>query len=172
MMLDISEALRAPGAMIPFHHEEELQGSEVLGDQVTFPKKAVFTGTYSLVDETLVIRGRLQAKAHAACARCLSPVVYPVDVPFDESFLREDPRAPVEEDPWEERLVFSGHRVDLAPLAATLATLDLPIRFLCTKGCKGIVTTPGEDPQSQEETLDDAHPFGALKQLFTKFQEE
>ena len=23
-----------------------------------------------------------------------------------------------------------------------------------------------------EETLDDAHPFGALKQLFTKFQEE
>lgn len=171
MMLDITAALKAPGSAIPFEHTEELPPAEILGEEVTFPEPAVITGTFSLMEDALVIKGSLMATAHAACARCLKPVTYQVQAPVDETFVRIHPRDEVEDDPWEERLVFTGHKVELAHIANTLAILDLPIRFLCDRKCKGI-TLESEDPINEEETLDDAHPFGALRQLFTKFQEE
>lgn len=171
MMLDITAALKAPGSAIPFEHMEELPPVESLGEEITFPEPARIAGTFTLMEDALVIKGSLTATAQATCARCLKPVSYPVRVKVDETFVRVHPRDEVEDDPWEERLVFTGHKVELAHIAMTLAVLDLPIRFLCDKKCPGI-TLESEDPTQEEETLDDAHPFGALKQLFTKFQEE
>lgn len=173
MMLDITAALRSPGEAIPFEHLEEMAETEVLGEKVVFPEPVLIKGTYSLVDEALIVRGRLTGTARGACARCLTPVDYRVDVRVDESFLRQDPREELTEDPWEERLVFSGNRVDLAQTALTLTMLDLPIRFLCSEQCQGMAeTVPGEGPRQDEEPLDEAHPFSALRQLYTKFQEE
>ena len=170
MMLDISEALRAPGAAVPFRHLEPLEPMDVLGQTVTYPEPAVVEGFFTLQDETLVITAQLRVTALANCARCLDSVAYSVDVPVHESFLREDPRDQAEEDPWEERLVFSGHRVDLSHLVLSLAVLDLPIRFLCEGACKGPALLIPQGP-NDEETLDE-HPFSALRQLFTKNQEE
>jgi uncharacterized metal-binding protein YceD (DUF177 family) len=48
--------------------------------------------------------------------------------------------------------------------------LDLPIRFLCEGACKGPALLIPQGP-NDEETLDE-HPFSALRQLFTKNQEE
>lgn len=173
MMLDITAAFRAQGEALPFVHMEQLPDADILGEVVTFPEPAVIKGTFSLMDDTLDIKGKLTVKAQAVCARCLSPVSHTVSVKFHESFLRLDQRDTVEEDPWEEKLVFSGHRVDLSDLAASLAVLELPMRFLCKQSCEGIQTSQtGEDPATQEDTPDDTHPFGALRQLYTKLQEE
>lgn len=169
-MLDITAALKAPGTSIPFEHMEELPPVQTLGEEVTFPKPARVKGEFTLMDDALVIDAALTATAVATCARCLETVEYPVKVKIYETFLRADPRDTAEEDPWEERLVFTGHRVDISHLVMSLAVLDLPIRFLCAKDCAGI-TLESDDSANEEETLDE-HPFGALKQLFTKFQEE
>lgn len=171
MVLDISAALRSPGSAIPFVHLEPLADTQVLGEVVSFKQPAVLKGTYSLVEEALVIKGQLSATAQAHCARCLAPVEYPVKVQVDESFLREDPRTPVEEDPWEERLVFSGHRVDLSQLIASLAVLELPLRFLCKQSCKSL-PQGAEQAQDNKDSLDEEHPMSALRQLYTKIQEE
>ncbi|NLX83334.1 MAG: DUF177 domain-containing protein [Clostridiales bacterium] len=169
-MLDITAALKSPGTSIPFEHMEELPSVQTLGEEVTFPQPARIKGEFTLMEDALVIDGELRATAVATCARCLKTVEYPVLAKVYETFLRVDPRETEVEDPWEERLVFTGHRVDLSHLAMTLAVLDLPIRFLCAKDCAGI-TLESADSNQEEETLDE-HPFGALKQLFTKFQEE
>lgn len=172
-MLDISLALRSPGMAVPFVHKESLEDTVVLGETVTFPAPAVLKGTYSVVDDALVIKGRLSVTAKGECARCLSPVDYPVNVPVHETYLRADPREEAEDDPWEERLVFTGIRVDLSHLIMSLVLLDLPIRFLCKQGCQSPQEiVPEEELLSQDNNLDDAHPFSALKQLYTKFQEE
>ncbi|NLW20882.1 MAG: DUF177 domain-containing protein [Clostridiales bacterium] len=174
MMLDITAAIKAPGTAIPFVHKEALEDTHILGEDVRFPEPATIKGVFRLVDEALVIKGRLSVTAHAHCARCLQPVAYKVSAPLDESFLRVNPRALAEEpeDPWEEKLVFSGSRVDLSSLAHTLALLELPIRFLCSQDCQGQQLP--EDPQDQqpEDSLHEAHPFEALRQLYNKFQEE
>lgn len=172
MMLDITAALRAPGETIPFEHQETLQPQDILGETVSFPEALCLRGTYGLIEDELFLEGRLQARAEASCARCLTPVVYQVDVPVKERYTRQDRRAlQEEEDPWEESQVFSGHQVDLLPLMRTLTLLDLPIRFLCSKSCKGLEEWQQNQAQEQEETLDEAHPFGVLKQMFTKDQE-
>lgn len=171
MTLDVSAALRAPGTALPFTHKEELPSQEIMGETVEFPEPAVVEGTFSLQDDSLVISAKLTAKAHAHCARCLVPVVYPVEVPFIESFLREDPRDQTEDDPWEERLVFTGHKVELGPLVQSLTLLDLPMRFLCKKACQQLPGTEEVQEQGQDKP-DDNHPFAALKQLLNNFQEE
>lgn len=173
-MLDITAAIKAPGTAIPFVHKEALEDTQTLGEQVTFPESATFTGTFRMVDEALIIKGSLTAKAQAHCARCLAPVTHLLEVAVDENFLRVSPREEdqAEDDPWEERQVFSGNRVDLSGLANTLALLELPIRFLCPNGCEGVPEQSGETEDSTEPPLQEPHPFDALKQLYTKFQEE
>lgn len=173
MMLDISSALRLPGAEIPFELQETLPEQDILGETVRFPEAAMLTGTFTLADETLFIKARLQATAHASCARCLGPVEYLVDVPVEESFRRVQQRPADSEDPWEEQLVFTGKRVELGQLVLSLVLLDLPIRFLCGTGCSGTPDGAGDmvSPDNNEMTLDGARPFSALKQLFTKDQE-
>ncbi len=173
MTLDVSAALRSPGAEFSFESAVNLPDQVVMGETIRFPTPAVITGTFMMADEELLITGRLHAQAHAACARCLKPVVYQVDVPVEETFRREESNAPTEDDPWEERQVFTGKSVDLEHLAFTLALLDLPIRFLCDRRCAGLPGgSLGDAPLTNEETLADAHPFAALKQLITKDQEE
>lgn len=173
MMLDISLALRSPGTAIPFVHKEGLEDTVILGETVTFPAPAVLKGTCSIVDNALLIKGRLSVTAKGTCARCLSPVDYPVNVPVHETYLRADPREEVKDDPWEERLVFTGTKVDLSHLIMSLVLLDLPIRFLCAQGCQPLEEIiPEEELPSKDDNLDEAHPFSALKQLYTKFQEE
>jgi uncharacterized metal-binding protein YceD (DUF177 family) len=144
MMLDISPALRLPGAEISFEHLETLPEQDVLGELVRFSEPVKLTGTFTLTDETLFIKARLQAVAHASCARCLSPVKHLVDIPLEESFRRVQPGAEDTSDPWEEQLVFTGNRVELGPLVLSLTLLDLPIRFLCGESCRGTPGTAGD----------------------------
>lgn len=172
MKLDISAALRSPGAEIPFEHQEKLSDQEIAGETVRFPDPVVISGTFGLIaDETLLIKGRLRALAHASCARCLSPVTYQVDVPVEESFSMAKPGVPEDEDPWEEKLSFSGSGVEMSYLAQTLTVLDLPIRFLCGDACPGTPVKNQASKQNSEQTLADAHPFSTLSQLITKDQE-
>jgi uncharacterized protein len=171
--LDISAALRLPGTEVPFDHRVDLPEQDILGETVSFPEPAIVRGTFLLSGDALIFKARLKVLARGSCARCLKPVNYEVNLPFEEAFAREDQVAG-ESDPWEERLTFSGNRVDLTQIVRSLAVLDLPLRFLCGKGCTGISETPAgrTDEPYNEEMSADAHPFAALQQLLTKHQEE
>jgi hypothetical protein len=65
MMLDISPALRLPGAEISFEHLETLPEQDVLGELVRFSEPVKLTGTFTLTDETPFRLSRTQV-AHAA----------------------------------------------------------------------------------------------------------
>ncbi len=173
MKLDISSALRIPGTEFPFEHREELPDQVIMGEVVRFPSPAVISGTFLMAEDALVISGNLRAVAHAACARCLSPVTYQVDVLFQETFRSEEHRVPQEEDPWEQPLTFNGNSVELYQMVFTLTLLELPMRFLCDASCNRLPQgVPVESPFYNEETSADASSFSTLKQLFTKDQEE
>ncbi len=172
MMMDVSQALRTPGEAFPFRHEEALPPQDILGEEVTFPDPVVLEGTYTMADDTLLIKGSLHATAHASCANCLEPVVYALTVPVEETFSHTERAVPEDEEgAWEEQFSFTGSRVELSPLATTLVLLALPIRFLCKKGCKGLQDAISQDNNNSQKDLPEAHPFSALQQLLTKDQE-
>lgn len=173
MTLDVTTALRSPGESFPFRHEEVLSPQEVLGEEIRFDEPVVLEGTYTMVDDALLLRGTLYAKAHASCAKCLEPVVHPIAVGIDESLLRTQSAMPEDgAEAWDEQFSFSGSKVEMNPLALTLTMLVLPIRFLCGKGCQGMPEgAAGDDEQDSQKDLPQAHPFSALQQLLTKDQE-
>lgn len=171
MMLDVSPALRSPGEAFPFRHEESLPPQEILGETIRFQDPVVLEGSYAMAEESLILRGTLKATVHASCAKCLEPVSCAISVPIEENFLHTD-QAMLEDDgaAWEEQFSFTGSKVELNPLALTLALLALPIRFVCGAGCEGI-QLPDQDNDDSQKDLPEAHPFSALQQLLTKDQE-
>ena len=174
LLLDISRALRAPGEEIPFLHRDAIPPQEIFGETVAFTD-VILSGFYASLDETLRIRGTLRAVAHGHCAGCLQPVDYPMEVPFDETFIRQS-RFPqqVETPDEEQEWVYEGSKVELSHLAMTLAVLELPIRFECGDACPALVQLEREEENQThacQKDMPDQHPFSALQQLLTKDQE-
>lgn len=174
MLLDVSQALRSPGEAFPFRHEEKLPPQEVLGEEVRFDEPVVLEGTYTMADEALLLRGTLYATARASCAKCLKPVEHPIAVGIEESLLHtQNARLDGGTEAWDEQFSFTGSKVEINPLALTLAMLALPIRFLCGKGCQGLPEGAQRDnEQDSQKDLPQAHPFSALQQLLTKDKDQ
>ena len=174
LLLDISRALRVPGEEIPFLHRDAIPPQEIFGETVEF-SDVLLSGYFSSVDESLRIWGTLRAVAHGHCAGCLKPVDYQVEVPFDETFIRQS-RYPQKEETLEEEeeWMYEGSKVELSHLAMTLAVLDLPIRFECGDDCPALSALESEDDfesHACQKDMPDQHPFSALQQLLTKDQE-
>ena len=148
MMLDASLAAKAPGREIPFTHRERVPAQRIMGETIEFPEAAIFSGTFSVRDGSLLMRGVMKVSASGHCARCLAPVTVPISVPFDEALRprlrKERAEGCVRED---EGFSFDGQKADLSHLALTLALLELPIRFLCREDCPGM---PGLSLEPQD----------------------
>lgn len=173
MELDISEALRRPGETFPFSVRGSLEPQDMMGDTVTFDP-VLMEGSFSLNDGKLHLKGRLATVAHGSCAMCLEAADYPVDFSFHEIFARKGD-AQGEDDPLEEtdRLAYDGPLLAVDQLALTLVILELPMRFLCREGCRGIegFTQMNREADADQEELTMQHPFSALQQLLNKDQE-
>ncbi|MDY3279239.1 MAG: DUF177 domain-containing protein [Eubacteriales bacterium] len=175
MLLDVSRALRLPGEVFPFLHREEIPPQEIFGETITF-SDAVLTGHFSMAGDSLHLEGTLTVTAHGHCAGCLKPVDDPMEIPFDEIFIRQESRHPQAENAdqdEDERLVFEGSKVELSQLALTLAVLELPMRFVCGEDCQALAAMqPDIQPtHACQKDMPDQHPFSALQQLLTKDQE-
>ncbi len=140
MLLDVSRAAASPGTEVAFTHREPIPPQEIMGETVAFPEPALFSGTCLVKGGKLFLKGHMDVTASAHCARCLDPVRHPVSVAFDEAFVPADRPAQGEdgEAGGEEGFVFDGPLVEMGRLALTLAVLELPIRFLCGEGCRGL----------------------------------
>ena len=175
MLLDISRALRAPGEEIPFLHRDAIPPQVIFGETVAF-SDVTLSGFLTSVEDHLRIWGTLHAVAHGHCAGCLQPVDYPVEVPFDENFVRLTRFNQQEEvtPDGEERWMYEGSKVELSHLSMTLAVLDLPMRFVCGDDCQALrALQPGDNQMTHacQKDMPDQHPFSALQQLLTKDQE-
>jgi uncharacterized protein len=92
----------------------------------------------------LIVDARVHTALAGECARCLRPVVTPVDARVDEEVLPSidlatgSPLAPEEDgDPEAARL--SDHwELDMRPLLAAAISLEEPIAPLCEPDCPGL----------------------------------
>jgi uncharacterized protein len=88
------------------------------------------------------LSGRLTTTLELACSRCLEPYSLPVDASFD---LRYQPRATepahaereVEEDDFT-TAYYDDDVIDLGQLVREQLYLAVPMKPLCTEGCRGL----------------------------------
>ena len=104
--------------------------------------------TFRLINDDVVMTGRLATKIRMKCIRCLEPVEIPIDREVNLVFL---PRAKGKEpgemlNPGEEETSFySGHTIYPGEDIRELILIDLPDYPLCRPSCLGLCPHCGAD---------------------------
>ena len=132
-------------------------------------------GEAELLNNTLGeirIRGRLHVELELACDRCLEPVRYPLNAPFD-LFYRPTPEGPqpheVAIDEGESEIGFyEDGGIELSEILREHILLSLPMHRICSDECAGICPTCGVNRNTSTcncspEKVDDR--WAALREL-------
>ena len=116
-------------------------GQEEVPAPVRFPSPVQVNVTYYRSGRELFFHGGLKGRVEADCSRCLESVAFVIEKNFD-FVLTPDPlptnkNRELTED--EMGLSFySGEDIDLSPYVREQTLLALPLRPLCSEGCRGL----------------------------------
>ena len=107
----------------------------------------------SVTEDGVVAEGKLVALTQLDCSRCLNDFWHPLEISFTEIFS-----AHPSEDSGEQKLP-ADKSIDLTPIIRDYATLDIPIRQVCTENCKGLCAVCGmnlnqKDCGHRQESID------------------
>ena len=165
-MVDVSGALKNPGARFAFTEELAFEPCEVMGEELRF-RDAVLEGNLFGAEETVSIDARLKVTVLAHCARCLESVEEPMDVQVKADFSRT---------PDEDSYPIMGHLIDAGEAAFHVLLTQLPMRFLCSEDCLGLCPVCGQNRNKSLCTcLEGAvrpNPFSALNVLLNDQNKE
>ena len=158
-MVDVSGALKNPGASFAFKEELEFEPCEVMGEELRF-KDASLEGELFGAGETVSIDANLDVTVLAHCARCLEDVEQPMNIEVKADFSRT---------PDEDSYPIAGHQIDAGEAAFHVLLTQLPMRFLCSEDCLGLCPVCGKNRNKSLCTcLEGAvrpNPFSALNVL-------
>lgn len=102
----------------------------------------------SVTEDGVVADGKLAALTQLSCSRCLKSYWQPLEINFTEMFSAH-PAGDSGNDLGEQPLPADG-AIDLTPIIRDYATLEIPIRQLCSEDCKGLCPVCGEN-RNQED---------------------
>jgi uncharacterized protein len=98
-------------------------------------------------DRRFTLTGRVVTTLDLACSRCAEPVVWPVDLVFDLTYLPQQTEAEAGEfEIAEEDLgvaYYTDETIDLGHLMREQFYLVVPMKPLCTDDCLGLCPTCG-----------------------------
>lgn len=117
-------------------------------------------------------RGRVRVPITLACGRCLVNYSAEIDSSFTIIYRKESDRHPVAEDETElsgDDLVaatYNGDEIDLTHEIEEQVAMEIPLKPLCSDGCKGLCPTCGTDMNTAPCSCSNEPvnlKFGALK---------
>ena len=95
----------------------------------------------SVTEDGVVAEGDLKGETDLECSRCLEEYQQPLEIQFTEIFSAH-PAENTDDDLGEQYLPKDGS-LDLGPIMRDYATLEIPIRQLCSQECKGLCPVCG-----------------------------
>lgn len=140
MIIDLKRFFQSDGLSETLPYEIDLSGME-LGGVKPFcaPVKAVVR--FSAFGGSVDMRAETAYTLTMPCDRCFETVSRTYTPSFSHTLVRE---LSSEEDGGELILVEDG-RLDIGRLLREDILLDMPVKFLCSEGCKGICPTCGKN---------------------------
>lgn len=144
----VYELMHRPGEM----REKQLDivvreglGNAVIGVREGSPLR--IEARLESLHDGILVSGEVAAKAEGECVRCLTPVIQPVEVEFQELFAYSHDEAFDYE-------VHDDH-VDLEPVVRDAVVLSLPFQPVCQHDCPGLCPECGvrllDDPGHEHE---------------------
>jgi uncharacterized protein len=129
-------------------------------------------------DQSIHVRGRLQAQLRVNCSRCLEPFAFPVSEDLDFFYLPHRPEEGVDEEEDEVQLsdhemvvtYYHGRSLDLGDMIREQFFLAVPMKRLCRENCAGLCSVCGANRNLRpcECRPDPDLRLAGLKTLFDK----
>ena len=154
MVLNISNALKAPGTSFQFSLTQDLEPMAVSGEEIVFRRAVEVTGKYMFSGASFQLEGSLAVSYKAPCSRCLKDVEAELLIPFDEEFAKEA------DDEHPDRYLYQGEQIVLDQIVGDLIALNIPMRHLCNEGCRGLCPVCGADRNTTDCRCHGADPEG------------
>lgn len=108
-------------------------------------------------DDTVHVRGRLQAEVALSCGRCLEPFQLSVDQELDLFYLAHEAGQDQEEEDEVELsdrdvvvAYYAGDRLDLGDMIREQLFLSVPLKRLCREDCRGLCPRCGVNRNQQD----------------------
>jgi len=172
----------------PVDFREELSPGVIdLGDEVRQRSPLRAEGRVDLVEEIhgkhqvvqdIRVRGKLETSLEVACARCLDPVVHPVERSFDLLYRPLGTDSGHEElsvtDAEAEIGYYEGRGLLLEDTLREQVLLALPLRTICRDDCKGLCPHCGKNlNESQCSCVDEVEDprWAGLKEIRDKLNQ-
>ena len=164
MFIDVSDILQLNGLSkkVDVSIPAEECGIESL-DCVFENPPAIFVELTN-INGLIRAKGTVQAEYTTYCARCLKPLSMVVSKRFDEEFAGLDS---LEES--QDVYQFSDKAVNIGEVVRDVILLEIPIRHLCSEGCKSLCPGCGKDLNKEDCTCEQTTynaQFEVLKDFF------
>ena len=131
-------------------------------------------GRKGVIDDIRVV-GKFSTGLEIPCARCLEPVLYQVDRPFELLFRPQSVNVGPDEREMQDKdaeiAFYEGDGVELEDILREQILLAVPIKALCREDCKGLCPHCGKNLNTGEchcEPVADDPRWNALKDLRSK----
>ncbi len=168
MLIDIKTLSRSTGASLTIETEISLNELTFSNQDYRLTRPPTIRG---LLENTgagiLTLTGNLTASCEVDCARCLTPVVYELEIPIAEAF-RPQASEQTEED--DDSYRYSAGQLDIGQTIRDNLLTAIPPKLLCREDCQGLCPDCGSNLNEKDcgcaatrEGKDS--PFEQLKQL-------
>lgn len=167
MQIDILTIKSKRNAQLEFELTETLEGMEThLGD-AELKEPINLKGTMTNLGNCFILKADIKTVINMKCSRCAKNVEYIVDIPIIERFVGDKA---IEAEPEEDEVwFFEGNVIDLKDAVISSISLSMPMKILCSDGCKGLCPKCGQDLNESDCGCDmtEIDPrFAKLSELF------
>ncbi len=101
-------------------------------EEIEFVKDIIFNFKLQLLNEILTISGTIKTKVALLCSRCIEKYPYAINLNVFEEFTVN----PELED--EDISLIKNDKIDIEKIVSDNVILNLPMKPICTKDCKGL----------------------------------
>ena len=131
------------------HYEREYRPEELGGEQEAYRIAAPILLAFDIHKDKDAFRlvGRVRTLLELPCSRCLEPYSLPVDAPFDLRYRPHEANSGEGEREVDvddlDTSYYENDEIDLGQLMQEQFYLVLPMKPLCTEGCRGLCSSCG-----------------------------
>lgn len=141
MKVFLSDIAKTGGASFHVEFKEFIKGMENEVNGYNFANSICFIGSLKNTDGVITLMGSLSVDYSVKCYSCLKVVTGRLNVNIEESFMKSGAL----EDVSSEVYTYDGEYVEIDRALRDNIILNLPMRQLCMRQCKGLCTVCGTD---------------------------
>lgn len=173
MLLNLTDILSSEEKTVQKQISYEAEVFESGLESFPIIKKTPLDLTMTVMEKgKVLLTGAMQLTFQMNCHRCLKDVSYDLNLSFEENISKEDIEADTQDK--EEQSFLEGYQLDTEKLIHNEILMNLPMKVLCRKDCKGICKQCGKDLNLGECGCDDFVPdprMAMIKDIFNANKE-